>query len=226
MIVDHALLSHLDDVKKEKISISTQDRAADYFISYADGQLLFDERGVRVYSCAAPFRETHILHNVALAVAIARKMGMEWPEIERQIGSLRLPKRRFEMSTHQGICLIDDAYNANPDSMRAALSNLPAPKEGGKRIAVLGSMKELGSLSDELHREVGRHAQGCVDLVLALGAETLPLCEECSGAEHFASHEAIAVRLRALIAPGDVVLFKGSRSMELERVLGAIQASS
>ncbi len=228
LIIDHALMPYLLDVTKEKISISLEDRSADYFVSLAGGRLFFDERGVRTHVCDAPFSEPHILHNLAIAVAIARTMGMDWSEIDPLIGQLRLPKRRFESIMHRGIRLIDDAYNANPDSMRAALSCLPVPDTGGKRIAVLASMKELGPLSESLHQEVGIYARERIDWLLTLGAEALQLCEAFAGsnkpAEHFSSREALAERLCALAKPGDVVLFKGSRSMELERVLDILKA--
>jgi UDP-N-acetylmuramoyl-tripeptide--D-alanyl-D-alanine ligase len=230
VVVDHALMPYLVDVTKEKIGVSLEDRSADYFISLEGGRLFFDERGVRAYVCNAPFTEPHILHNLAIAVATARTMGMDWSEIDRQMGQLKLPKRRFESIMHRGIRLIDDAYNANPDSMRAALSCLPAPAPGGKRIAVLGSMKELGPLSEAMHQEVGIYARDRVDWLLTLGDEALQLCEAFAGgskpAEHFSSREALAERLCALVKAGDVVLFKGSRSMELERVLESLRANS
>ena len=226
VVIDHALISYLRDLEKEKISVSLEDRSADYFVSLSGGRLFFDERGVRAHVCDAPFSEPHILHNLVIAVALARTMGVDWSTIDGQMGLLKLPKRRFESLTHRGIRLIDDAYNANPDSMRAALSCLPAPEPGGKRIAVLASMKELGPLSELMHQEIGIYARDRIDWLLTLGAEALQLCETFAGsnkpAEHFSSREALAARLCALAKPGDVVLFKGSRSMELERVLSIL----
>ena len=118
-----------------------------------------------------------LLQNFAAAIAGARQLGMQWEEIERQIPRLHLPKMRFEQFEKSGVWFINDAYNANPASMRAALENLPEPKEGGKRIAVLATMKELGLFSVEAHQEIGRLAQKRVDVLLCLGDETAPLCE-------------------------------------------------
>ena len=104
----------------------------------------------------------------------------------------------------------------------AALANLPGPNAGGKRIAVLGTMKELGPFSESSHREVGRWAQQYVDHLLVLGAEAAPLCEAFTEVkkpgEFFSDHKALAERLSALMSPGDVVLVKGSRSMKMETV--------
>jgi UDP-N-acetylmuramoyl-tripeptide--D-alanyl-D-alanine ligase len=123
----------------------------------------------------------------------------------------------------KGILLINDAYNANPESMKAALSNLPVPKEGKKTIAVLGSMKELGSFSEVAHRNIGSFAADRIDHLLTFGEETQNLCfsfqEKNKPAEFFLDIEVLKGRLKELAEPGDVVLIKGSRSMQLERVL-------
>ena len=167
----------MEKIKGEKISFSLEERSADYFLSPYEGQYLVDERGVRAYQFDPPFKQPHILHDFLAAASVARQMKMSWDEINRQTGKLQLPKMRFEQFEKGGISFINDAYNANPESMRAALASLPEPAEGGKRIAVLGSMKELGAFSEEAHREVGRCAQKTIDHLLTLGEEAAPLCE-------------------------------------------------
>lgn len=210
------------ETQAEKLNFSLEERSADYFLSFAEGKFHLDERGVRAYQFDPPFRQSHVLHNFLAAVAVARQMKMEWDEINRQVPLLKLPKMRFEMFEKEGIQFINDAYNANPESMRAALSNLPQPKEEGKRIAVLGTMKELGPFSEESHREIGQFAQRFADHLLVLGEEALPLCEAFSEvkkpAEHFVNLANLSSRLKELMRPGDVVLVKGSRSMQLEKL--------
>jgi UDP-N-acetylmuramoyl-tripeptide--D-alanyl-D-alanine ligase len=138
------------------------------------------------------------------------------------VNKLQLPKMRFEQFEKGGVSFVNDAYNANPESMRAALSSLPTPKEGGKRIAVLGTMKELGVFSEESHREVGHFAQKYIDHLLVLGKDAEPLCEAFvevkKPGECFSDHKSLAERLAALMSDGDVVLVKGSRSMKMETV--------
>lgn len=210
------------ETKAQKVNFSLEERSADYFLSFAEGRFYVDERGVRAYQFDLPFKESHILHNFLAAVAVARQMKMEWDEINRQIGKLQLPKMRFEQFERDGVHFVNDAYNANPESMRAALSNLPQPKEEGKRIAVLGTMRELGAFSEESHREIGQFAQRYADHLLVLGDEAKPLCDAFSEvkkpAEHFVTHQSLAQRLSELMRPGDVVLIKGSRGMELEKL--------
>lgn len=212
----------IEGIQKQRVSFSLEDRSADYFLSFAEGKYLIDERGVRAYQFDLPFKQTHILHNFLGAVAVARMMKLEWDEINQQIGKLQLPKMRFEQFEKEGISFVNDAYNANPDSMRAALSNFPEPKEGGKKIAVLGTMVELGHLSENAHREVGRFAQKYADHLLALGPEAVQICEGFQEvrkpAEHFTDHESLANRLKELMSPGDVVLVKASRRIQMEKL--------
>ena len=225
VVFDHAFHEFSEEVGKikgEKSSFSLIDRSADFFLSPHEDRFIVDERGVRAYQFDLPFKQPHIIHNFLAAASVARQMKMEWDEINRQIGKLQLPKMRFEQFEKGGISFINDAYNANPESMRAALSSLPEPKEGGKRIAVLGSMKELGAFSESSHRDIGRLAQKYIDHLLVLGEEAAPLCEAFvevkKPGEFFSDHKSLAERLSALMSPGDVVLVKGSRSMKMETV--------
>lgn len=217
----------LRDVKQEKVSYSLENKDADYFLSKGEGRYFIDERGIRAYELDLPFSESHILENFLAAAVVARLFKMEWEEIDRQTAKLQLPKMRFEVFEKGGVRFINDAYNANPESMRAALSNLPQPKEGGKKIGVLGAMKELGSFSKEEHLEVGRQALKAVDHLLTLGEEAVPIFtafeEAKRPAEAFLEIEPLVKRLKELLSPGDVVLVKGSRSMRMERLFDYLE---
>ncbi len=140
----HRFPEAIASIGAEKVTFSQDDRSADYFLSAVDGKYLLDERGVRSYQFDPPFKQPHILHNFLAAVSAVRQLDLEWDEINREIPKLQLPKMRYQQFEKEGIVFINDCYNANPDSMRAALSSLPEPKEGGKRIAVVGSMVDLG----------------------------------------------------------------------------------
>lgn len=207
----------------EKLSFSLDDRIADYFLS---SEYYVDERGVRAYRFDPPYKQTHLLHNFLAAVSVARQMKMEWDEINRQVPKLKLPKMRFEQYEKDGVLFVNDAYNANPDSMRAALSHLPEPKEGGKKIAVLGMMVEMGIDHDSLHREVGRFAQKYVDHLLVIGKEASPVYEAFQEvqkpAEQYYDFEALSERLKSLMRPGDVVLVKASRCVQMEKLFNLL----
>ncbi|MBI3508101.1 MAG: UDP-N-acetylmuramoyl-tripeptide--D-alanyl-D-alanine ligase [Chlamydiia bacterium] len=221
-ILDHALHHFPEVVEKiapPKLSFSIDDPKADYFLCL-QGMGVIDERGVRAYQCALPFQQPHILHNLIAAIALARSLKIEWDVIHQQLPLLQLPSMRFEQFEKNGVLFINDAYNANPESMRAALSSLPEPKEGGKKIAVLGTMCDLGKFSHEAHWEVGRLARGLIDHLLVLGDEAAPLCkafqESQKPAEFFLDPDPLVKRLKELIRFGDVVLVKGSRAMKME----------
>jgi UDP-N-acetylmuramoyl-tripeptide--D-alanyl-D-alanine ligase len=119
-----------------------------------------------------------------------------------------------------GVTVVNDCYNANPMSMRAALDHLAAsPAE--RRIAVLGGMAELGPESDRYHREIGAHAaRGGIDVLVAVGPDALGYADDFDGETHpVATPEEAGALLEELAQPGDRVLIKGSRSVGLERVL-------
>jgi UDP-N-acetylmuramoyl-tripeptide--D-alanyl-D-alanine ligase len=119
--------------------------------------------------------------------------------------------------------LIDDCYNANPMSMRAALDELDATARRDRRdrrVAVLGDMLELGATEHELHRQIGEHAAAAgVDLLVTVGPLARSIAEGYGAAAHSVSDAAAAAELMpGLLAPGDVVLVKGSRGVGLELV--------
>jgi UDP-N-acetylmuramoyl-tripeptide--D-alanyl-D-alanine ligase len=119
-----------------------------------------------------------------------------------------------------GVTVVNDCYNANPMSMRAALDHLEE-SAAERRVAVLGTMAELGPDSERYHREIGAHAaQHGVDVLVPVGEEALAYTESFDGETHpVASAEEAGALLEELARPGDRVLIKGSRSVGLERVL-------
>ena len=128
----------------------------------------------------------------------------------------------MEVLTLGGVTILNDAYNANPDSVRAAIDVLAS--HAGPRWLVLGDMGEVGDEGPAFHREIGAYARAaCVDRLVAAG----PLSNETAaafgaGAEHFVSVDALAARVRQDAVRGVAVLVKGSRFMRMERVVAAL----
>jgi UDP-N-acetylmuramoyl-tripeptide--D-alanyl-D-alanine ligase len=127
------------------------------------------------------------------------------------------------------VLVLDDSYNANPDSMLQALAQLA--RHPGRRVAVLGDMLELGEASAELHAELGAAVAGApVDLFFALGPEMRRAVEAArraglgERARHFEEFDALVESLSAALRAGDAVLVKGSRGSRMERVLEALRA--
>jgi UDP-N-acetylmuramoyl-tripeptide--D-alanyl-D-alanine ligase len=121
-----------------------------------------------------------------------------------------------------GVTVVNDCYNANPMSMNAALEHL-ARSPAERRIAVLGTMAELGAEGERFHRQVGRHADELgVDVLVTVGEAALPYGADFTNERHaVGSPEEARAILEELAQPGDRVLIKGSRSAGLERVVGA-----
>lgn len=225
-IFDHDLYEYpeiIDQTQKEKVSFSMEHQGADYFLSE---EIFVDERGIRGYQFDPPYKQPHLLHNFLAALAAARIMKMDWDEINTQVSKLQLPKMRFERFEKDGIVFVNDAYNANPESMKAALSSIPEPEEGGKRIAVLGMMVDMGDDHETVHREIGRFAQKCVDHLIVFGKDAKPVFEAFQEvqkpAECYESLSALSKRLKNVMRPGDVVLVKASRCVEMEKLFNLL----
>ncbi len=167
-----------------------------------------------------PFAEAHNLENALAAVAVGVALGATLAEMADRaanIGFSRFRGERLEMG--DGIVLVNDCYNANPISMRAALSHL-ASLRGERRIAVLGEMAELGPGAAAYHREVGLSARAeGVDLLVGVGEPA----REYDPDELVGSPGEAAELLAAQIEPGDTILVKGSRSAGLEAVAETLE---
>jgi UDP-N-acetylmuramoyl-tripeptide--D-alanyl-D-alanine ligase len=168
-----------------------------------------------------PFTEAHNLTNALAAIAAGVALGADLAEMADRaadIGFSRFRGERLELPG--GIVLVNDCYNANPVSMRAALDHL-ATLEAERSVAVLGVMGELGPDSPRFHREVGEHARAAgIDFVLGVGVSARDYDPDELVADPTEAAELLAARLE----PGDAVLVKGSRSAGLEAVAERLPA--
>jgi UDP-N-acetylmuramoyl-tripeptide--D-alanyl-D-alanine ligase len=166
------------------------------------------------------FEQAHLRHNLLAAVAAARAVGVT------PSGSVELalsPGRGQRLALAGDVMLIDDCYNANPMSMRAALDELAATARRDRRdrrVAVLGDMLELGETEHQLHERIGEHAAATgVDLLVTVGPLARSIGAGFGGGAHSVPDAAAAAELvPGLLRPGDVVLVKGSRGVGLELV--------
>jgi len=169
----------------------------------------------------------HQVCNALAAAAVGEFFGLSLDEIARGLESARPEKMRMERRmTPDDVLILNDAYNANPGSMRAALETLKELPVSGKRIAVLGGMRELGEISAEAHRDLGRRvAKSGLDVLLAVGIEAEGIAEGAREKrssvqiECFATPAEAAEFLKRHTRRGDAVLVKASRGVALERVL-------
>src|SRR5438552_9915337 len=172
-----------------------------------------------------PVPGLHMVQNAMLAVAAGRLFGLSLEEAAAGLVAAPLAKARLQIRQINGVQFIDDSYNANPDSMKAALRTLVELDADGKRIAVLGEMRELGKESARGHREVGETAAELgVDQLIAIGDMGAAIAEAAqqAGLEKTAAVGSIreaAEMLTEITTPGDLVLIKGSRAARTELVL-------
>jgi UDP-N-acetylmuramoyl-tripeptide--D-alanyl-D-alanine ligase len=174
---------------------------------------------------AVPFHGAHQAENAALAAAVGHEMfGLGFDELAVALAAATPQRWRMELlETADGIALLNDAYNANPTSMEAALVALAHLDVPGRRIAVLGDMRELGIHADAAHRTVGERVAALgLDLVVGVGEGGAAIANAAGGAgataERVGDARAATDLLDTLLVPGDAVLCKASRAVGLEAV--------
>jgi UDP-N-acetylmuramoyl-tripeptide--D-alanyl-D-alanine ligase len=170
-----------------------------------------------------PLVGAHQALNASAAAAAGLAAGVPLDVAAAALATAALSKWRMELrDLTGGATLLNDSYNANPDSARAALDALVAI-EGRRRIAVLGEMLELGEDSAAEHRAVGEYAVSRADVVVAVGAGARPIADGAGErAMTLAGNDAAVDWLRGHLTTGDVVLIKGSRGAHLDEVAAAL----
>ncbi len=180
------------------------------------------------YETGLPGR--HAVMNLLAAVAVAREFGIAPERLRDAVAGFAVGKMRGERTVRNGITIWNDCYNANPEAMQSMLDVL-RETPARRRIAVLGEMLELGHASAELHRQVGRYAaEHGVDLLIGVRGDAREMVNAAVGAglpesaaHFFADPEEAGEYARLAARPGDAILFKGSRGVQVERALGRFQ---
>jgi UDP-N-acetylmuramoyl-tripeptide--D-alanyl-D-alanine ligase len=199
-------------------------------------QLENDDNGIRFVAHFAdgesfplylPLFGRHNVQNVLPAVAIARHFGMTAEEIRQALATLTLSAMRFEVQhIPSGAIVVNDAYNASPASMEAAISTFAGIFPERKKVLVLGDMFELGPGSDAMHSEVGKIATRYREqffLLVAIGAHSRHLYEAYAGEKrYFATKEEALATLQPLSTGEYALLFKASKGMELWTLIDAL----
>lgn len=195
-----------------------------------------DERGRAAFTLRTPSGSApvslllygeHAVSNALAAAAAAYELGLPIATIAAELSAAQ-PRSRWRMEVADradGVTVINDAYNANPDSMRAAFASLGVLGQGRRRFAVIAALRELGDESATLNRELGRLAGGAgLDGLVVAGPDAEPVLSGAMEAGppgsrivHVEDAEAAAAELAGWLRPGDTVLVKGPRAMELQR---------
>ena len=185
-----------------------------------DGLGTIELRGVRV---TPPLRGAHNLRNTMLALAVALESGVSLDDAARGIATMPVPSMRTAWDTIGRATVINDAYNANPPSTRAALDLLEQAGPGRQRVAILGTMRELGDHADRLHDELARTAvAGSADIVAGIGDFATALQRVAPGDARVVTApdvDELWAKLAPRLAPDALILLKASRGVRLERLV-------
>jgi UDP-N-acetylmuramoyl-tripeptide--D-alanyl-D-alanine ligase len=218
----------LEPHRRADVATITFGDGGDVAFTQADGDhVTIDLQGEAV-ELEVPFTQAHLRNNLLAAVAAAKAVGVvPSGRVELQLS----PGRGQRQHLADSMILIDDCYNANPMSMRAALDDLKATAaraQDGRRVAVLGDMLELGPDERAFHVEIGEHAGAAdVDVLITVGPLAAAMADRYHGEVHSVSDAAEAAAiLPELLQPGDIVLVKGSRGVGLELVCQALTSNA
>ncbi|MGQ4647629.1 UDP-N-acetylmuramoyl-tripeptide--D-alanyl-D-alanine ligase [Lyngbya aestuarii] len=227
-----AILNHDNQLLMATAAEVWQGQTLTYGLEGGDlqGQLVTPQTlGIDGIQLTLPLAGDHNALNYLAALAVAKVLEVDWTPLSKGLAVAMPSGRSQRYDLPNDIVILDETYNAGLESMLAALQLL-AQTEGKRRIAVLGTMKELGEHSPALHREVGNTAEQLnLDALLVLvndpeateiaaGAGSVP--SEC-----FENHEVLLERLKEMMQPGDRILFKASRSVGLDRVVNQLRES-
>ena len=178
-------------------------------------------------TASLPLPGRHLVTASLAAIGAAVSLGVPLDEAALALGTLEPPAHRMSVRRGPGVTVIDDSYNASPAAVHAALALLRGLQ--GRRVAVLGDMRELGTLSADAHEDVGRDAAVSADLVIGVGELAATIVSAARAAGHRSAHavtdaaEAL-VLLRRRLREGDTVLVKGSRALALDELADALVA--
>ena len=179
-------------------------------------------------SVSVPLRGAHNLRNAMLALAVAREMGVSVEAAARGILTMTAPPMRMHWEQLGRATLINDAYNANPPSMRAAIEVLTQAGAGRQRVAILGTMRELGASADRLHEELAQVALASpIELIGGVGEMGRALDALAPGDPRVVSGvdpKSVWGALASRLAPDAIILLKGSRGVRLEQLVPEIAA--
>lgn len=172
----------------------------------------------------------HNIYNALAAIATARACGIDFASIVAGIEEFKPVSMRLEIVRIKDLTIINDAYNANPQSMKTALATLAKIDSDGKKIVVLGDMLELGERSSVFHYELGQEVAKIADVILVIGKFSRNVIEGAlqTGinpeiAKNFENTQNLLTNLIDIIQPKDTILIKGSRAMRLESLLEEIK---
>ncbi len=192
------------------------------FNTNAQALLHVKPKGKKAFDITVGIPGEHNAKNALAAASVGLKMNVPPADIQKSLASFQSASKRMQLQHISRVTVLNDTYNANPDSTLAALTTLQAMKTTGKKIAVLADMLELGEQAEEFHRQIGKNTARCgVDILLTFGPLSKFINDTASveTKAHFENKSALTEYLMHTLADGDIVLVKGSRGMKMEEIV-------
>lgn len=183
--------------------------------------------GNETYDFEIPVIGRHNVLNALAAIGAGLTLGLSLEKIQRGFSTLATTKMRFEVVRRDGVIIVNDAYNASPASMRAAIQTVSTVYEG-RKIAVLGDMLELGEISEKVHKNIGAElVKNNFEILITLGelGKFIAQGAEDAGLKNIfttSTHEQAAKKILAIMQEGDTILFKASHGMHMEKIIELI----
>jgi UDP-N-acetylmuramoyl-tripeptide--D-alanyl-D-alanine ligase len=210
------LLSGMSTPPVTSFGLGGGDYRGEHYHAGAGGGCEFKVREVAVHLA---LEGRHQARNALAALATGEFAGVSLGDGASALADVAVPHRLQEHETSKGVVIVDDAYNASPESMLAAFETLAERPGKGRLLAVLGAMGELGALADESHRRVGRRAAEVFDAVAVLDSEMGRVLADVSGAHLLPDRESAVIWVKNNAKRGDRVLIKASHSAGLHEVV-------
>ena len=230
---DNDLLSTIDHLSVQKLSYGLM-ATNDYWAKDIQSQGEYTTATVisprQTYTIRIKALGEHMVYNTLAAIAVAEHFGLTEEEITRGLSSYAPAKMRMHITTSEnGLTIIDDTYNASPDSMKAALKVLCDYDVKGRKVAILGDMFEMGEFAPKLHQEVGQFAaETNIDVLITIGDLAKHIYEgyQEKGTKevyYFKTKEAFIENIMHVIQKEDCVLLKASRGMHFETLIEEVR---
>ena len=227
---DDLYLKTIKDKVKQKVITYGIKNKSDYMaydVVMTDTDTTFkikDEE--KIYKVKINLPGEHLVYNALAAWAVGKVNNVKNEEIIKGIENFEMSKLRMDIKEKNNVKIINDTYNANPESMKAALQTL-SKMNGNRKIAVLADMLELGEMSKNIHFELGKTISDLkIDNIFTYGEEAKEIAKGaidagCSNVKIFGDKEELIKELKQFLKPDDIVLIKGSRGMKMDEVVNA-----
>jgi len=221
-------------ISQFKTSAKTISYSFEHDSDYHAQMLTFDESGhasfaLNNYQFTMPIPGEGFAKSALTAIVMAKELGISDAEISRVLNDFESINGRFEKIEFRGITIYNDAYNANPNSVQNAIDTIKKIKCSGNKFLIFGDMLELGPNSEKYHEDIANLLENShffgIFTIGKMAKFTSQFAKNIEVRKHFTDIESLVCTLEKMLAPGDIILLKGSRGMQLEKIINGLKIS-